>query len=40
MFRDYPYRLLKFIATFVTDKETWFGIFFCKTKITKRADTS
>ena len=26
MFRDYPYRLLKFIATFVTDKETWFGM--------------
>ncbi len=26
MFREYPYRLLKIIATFVPDKETWFGM--------------
>lgn len=24
MFREYPYRLLKFIVTFVPDIETWF----------------
>ena len=26
MFRGYPYRLLKIIATFVPDKETWFSM--------------
>lgn len=26
MFREYPYRLLKFIVNFVPDKETWFGM--------------
>ena len=26
MFREYPYRLLKIIATFVSEKETWFDM--------------